>query len=64
MNRDRLVRRGAVLVAALAVVLFVGWTTNGWAGMLFALAIGSAVAAAIVSDGKETCVPEFLRRRE
>lgn len=56
--------RCAALLAALAVVLFVGWTTDGWAGMLFALAIGAAVAVAIFSDGKETCVPVFLRRRE
>jgi hypothetical protein len=32
--------------------------------MLFALAIGVAVAVAIFSDGKETCMPGFLRRRE
>jgi hypothetical protein len=63
MNRDRLAR-SLVLVAALGVVLFVGWTTDGWGGMLFALAIGVAVAVAIFSDGKETCMPGFLRRRE
>jgi hypothetical protein len=63
MNRDRLAR-SCVLVAALGVVLFVGWTTDGWGGMLFALAIGAAGAVAISSDGKKTCMPGFLRRRE
>jgi len=32
--------------------------------MLFAVAIGAAVAVAIFGDSKETCVPGFPRRRE
>jgi fatty acid desaturase len=64
MNRDGLVRMCAILVAAL-VVAFVCWTAvGGVSGILFAIAIGTAVAVAIFGGTQRGCSPSFLRRRE
>jgi hypothetical protein len=55
----------AVLAAALALILFVSITANGVpGGIIFAIAIGTAVGVAVLSDsGRHDCVPRFLRRR-
>jgi hypothetical protein len=64
MNRDDLVRVCAILVAVVAVA-FVCWTAvGGISGILFAIAIGTAVAVAVFSGTRRTCTPRFLRRRE
>jgi hypothetical protein len=57
--------RVIVLSAALALIVFVSITANGVSGgILFAIAIGTAVAVAVFSDsGRQNCVPRFLRRR-
>jgi hypothetical protein len=57
--------RVVVLAAALALIVFVSITANGVpGGILFAIAIGTAVAVAVFSDsGRRNCVPRFLRRR-
>jgi hypothetical protein len=57
--------KGLVLAAALAVVVFVSITAAGFpGGILFAIALGTAVGVAVLSDSKRhTCVPRFLRRR-
>jgi hypothetical protein len=54
-----------VLAAALALIVFVSITANGVSGgVVFAMAIGTAVAVAVFSDsGRRNCVPRFLRRR-
>jgi hypothetical protein len=64
MNRERLWRRGAILVAVLVTVFACGWAVvdrNG--GVLFAVAVGAAVAVAILGENQRTCSPRFLRRR-
>jgi hypothetical protein len=64
MNRDGLIRMCAILVAVL-VVAFVCWAAvGGLSGILFAIAIGTAVAVAIFSGTRRKCSPRFLRRRE
>jgi hypothetical protein len=63
MNRD-LRRKGAILAAALGVVLVCAWAAAGFdGGMLFPIAIGAATAVAIFGDTRSTCAPRFLRRR-
>jgi hypothetical protein len=63
MNRD-LRRKGAVLAAALGVVLVCAWAAAGFnGGMLFPIAIGAATAVAIFGESRGPCAPRFLRRR-
>jgi hypothetical protein len=54
MHRDRLTRIGVIVVAVLAVA-FVCWAAVGGAsGVLFAIAIGTAVAVAIFSGTRRS----------
>ena len=54
MHRDRLTRTGVIVVAVLAVA-FVCWAAVGGAsGVLFAIAIGTAVAVAIFSGTRRS----------
>jgi hypothetical protein len=58
-------RRGVVLVAALAVIVFVSVTAVGFpGGILFAISLGVATSVAVFGDTRRhNCVPGFLRRR-
>ncbi len=64
INRERLGRRIATVAAVVGVVLVCVWAAVGFhGGVLFAVALGAAVAVAILSDTRSTCSPSFLRRR-
>lgn len=64
MNRNRLMRARVVVVAVVGVAAVVGWVAVGFnGGVPFAIAIGTAVAVAIFSDGQGNCSPRFRRRR-
>jgi len=65
MNRHRLWRSGAVLVATLAVVFVTGWVATGVdGGAVSAIAISFAIAVAIFSGKEGACSPRFFRRRD
>lgn len=65
MNRHRLWRGGAVLVAVLAVVFVVGWVARGVdGGAVFAIAISFAIALAIFGGTEGSCSPRLFRRRD
>jgi hypothetical protein len=65
MSHDRRWRRGAILAAALIVIVVVSITAVGFpGGRPFAVALGTATAVAVFSDSRRhNCVPPFLRRR-
>jgi uncharacterized membrane protein len=63
-KREHMWRRFAILVASLAVIVFVSVVALGSpGGILFAIAIGTAAAVAIFSDTRGTCSPRLFRRR-
>jgi uncharacterized membrane protein len=64
MKREHLWRRCAILAALLAVIVFVCVVAVGSpGGIVFAIAVGTAVAVAIFSDPRSTCSPRLFRRR-
>ena len=65
MNRHRLWRGVAVLVAALAVVFVAGWAATGVdGGVVSAIAISVAIAVAIFGGTEGSCSPRVFRRRD
>jgi hypothetical protein len=64
LNRDRLLRRSAIVAAALAAVVALGLIAGFDGGLLFPIAIGVATSVAIATDTKRTCSPRVLRRRD
>jgi peptidoglycan/LPS O-acetylase OafA/YrhL len=65
MNRQRLWRSVAVLVAALAVVFVAGWSATGVdGGVVSAIAISVAIAVAIFGGTDGSCSPRLFRRRD
>ena len=65
INRDHLGRKCATFVVALAFVVFVSLTAvGGPSGIIFAIAIGTAVAVAVFSDTQGACAPPLARPRD
>jgi hypothetical protein len=55
-------RRSAIFAAVIGAVVACGWVFGFSSGALFPIAIGTATAVAVFSDGRINCSPRLRRR--